>query len=141
MIASDVTFIMNGANHLLDSVSTYSFAIFGEGWEKAMEGKSYPSKGNTVLGNDVWFGYWATLMSGVKIGDGAIIASHSLVTQDVAPYAIVGGSPAQEICQRFSDQDIETLLEVAWWNWEPEKITPHLSLLTGHDIQALKELI
>jgi virginiamycin A acetyltransferase len=66
---------MNGANHLTDAVSTYPFAIFGHGWEKAMEGRHYPVKGDTVIGNDVWIGYKATIMSGVTIGDGAIIAA------------------------------------------------------------------
>ncbi|TAE65536.1 MAG: antibiotic acetyltransferase, partial [Bacteroidetes bacterium] len=72
MIASDVTFIMNGANHLTDAVSTYPFAIFGEGWQNAMDGKNYPNKGDIVIGNDVWIGYKATIMAGVNIGDGAI---------------------------------------------------------------------
>jgi virginiamycin A acetyltransferase len=91
MIASDVKFIMNGANHLTDSLSAYPFAIFGHGWEKAMDGKTYPNKGNIVIGNDVWIGYNATIMAGVHIGDGAIIAANATVVKDVAPYSIVGG--------------------------------------------------
>jgi hypothetical protein len=93
MIASDVTFIMNGANHLTDAVSTYPFAIFGHGWEKAMEGRHYPVKGDTVIGNDVWIGYKATSCRGVTIGDGAIIAAHAVVTKDVAPMLSWGGIP------------------------------------------------
>ena len=83
MIASGVKFIMNGANHLTDSISTYPFAIFGNGWEKSMKGKSYPNKGDLVIGNDVWIGHNATIMAGVKIGDGAIIATNSTVVKDV----------------------------------------------------------
>ena len=86
MIASGVTFIMNGANHLTDAVSTFPFAIFGNGWENAMEGKNYPSKGDTVIGNDVWIGYKVTIMAGVNIGHGAIIASNATVTKDCLLY-------------------------------------------------------
>lgn len=137
MIASGVTFIMNGANHLTDAISTYPFAIFGSGWEHAMVGKEYPSKGNTVIGNDVWIGYNATIMPGVKIGDGAIIASNSTVTKDVKPYAIVGGNPANEIRKRFAAVEIEKLLKLKWWDWEMEKITQHLHHLTGNNINDL----
>ena len=75
MIASDVIFIMSGANHLTESISTYPFAIFGGDWSRAMDGKSYPTKGDTTIGNDVWIGFGATVMPGVTIGDGAIIAA------------------------------------------------------------------
>ena len=95
MIASDVKFIMNGANHMTEAVSTYPFAVFGNGWEHAMEGKMYPDKGNTVVGNDVWIGYNAVIMPGISIGDGAIIGSCSVVTRDVEPYTIAGGNPAR----------------------------------------------
>ncbi len=135
-IASDVTFIMNGANHLTDAVSTYPFAIFGHGWEHAMEGKTYPSRGNTIIGNDVWIGYGATIMAGVTIGDGAIIATKSVVTRDVPPYTIVGGNPAREIRKRFSPEEIERLLALQWWHWPAEKITEQLSVLTGNEVPA-----
>lgn len=90
MIASDVTFIMNGANHLTEAITTYPFAIFGNDWQEAMNGKAYPIKGDIIVGNDVWIGYKATIMAGVRIGDGAIIATHSIITKDVEPYTIVG---------------------------------------------------
>jgi virginiamycin A acetyltransferase len=138
MIASDVTFIMNGANHLSDAISTYPFAIFGGDWGNAMEGKQYPTKGNTVIGNDVWIGYGATIMPGVQVGDGAIIATKSVVTKDVAPYSIVGGNPAQEIRKRFSEQEIEELLEIRWWDWPIEKVTAKVQKLTGNQINELK---
>ncbi len=137
MIASDVTFIMNGANHLTDSVSTYPFAIFGHDWSDAMEGKSYPIKGDTQIGNDVWIGYGATIMPGVTVGDGAIIATKSVVTKDVPPYAIVGGNPAKEIKKRFSDSKIEQLLKISWWDWPIEKVTKHVQQLTDGDVEAI----
>lgn len=137
MIASDVTFIMNGANHLTDAISTYPFEIFGNGWEKAMEGNTYPSKGDTIIGNDVWIGYNATIMPGVQVGDGAIIATNSTVVKDVSPYSVVGGNPAKEIRKRFSVEQIEKLLEIQWWNWEIEKITANLSILTDNNPEAL----
>jgi virginiamycin A acetyltransferase len=140
MIASDVTFIMNGGNHLTDSISTYPFAIFGKDWSKAMDDKSYPVKPNTVIGNDVWIGFGSTIMPGVTIGDGAIIATKSVVTKDVAPYAIVGGNPAKEIKRRFSDIEIEQLLAASWWNWPIEKITKHVKLLTSMDVEAISAL-
>ncbi len=131
MIASGVTYIMNGANHMTDAISTYPFAIFGHGWEGAMEGKQYPHKGDTIIGNDVWIGYNATIMAGVTIGDGAIIAANSTVTKDAAPYAIVGGNPAAEIRKRFDDDRIRKLLDIKWWDWPIEKITAQVHLLTG----------
>ena len=137
MIASGVKFIMNGANHLTDSLSTYPFAIFGNGWEKAMDGRFYPNKGDIVIGNDVWIGYNATIMAGVKIGDGAIIATNSTVVKDVEPYAIVGGNPATEIKKRFSKPTIEKLLELKWWDWDIEKITKNIQNLTNNKIDNL----
>ncbi|MEM6768982.1 MAG: CatB-related O-acetyltransferase [Bacteroidota bacterium] len=138
-IASGVTFIMNGANHLTDAVSTYPFAIFGHGWEGAMEGKSYPSRGDTVIGNDVWIGYGATIMAGVTVGDGAIIATKSVVTKDVPPYTIVGGNPAREIRKRFAPEEIERLLEMRWWDWPVEKITANLKALTSGEVKKLAD--
>jgi len=130
MIASDVTFIMNGANHLTEAVSSYPFSIFGHDWQHAMEGKSFPSKGDTIVGNDVWIGYKAAIMPGVRVGDGAIIGAYSVVTKDVAPYTIVGGNPAQLIKPRFSEQKTRELLEMQWWDWPLDKITDNLPFLT-----------
>ncbi len=137
MIASGVTFIMNGANHLSESVSAYPFAIFGKDWQHAMNGKTYPCKGDTIIENDVWIGFQATIMPGVRIGNGAIIAAGSVVTKDVEPYAIVGGNPAKEIRKRFTDEQIAKLLAIQWWNWDIEKITRNVQNLTGHDIDGL----
>ncbi len=140
MIASGVTFIMNGANHLTNAVSTYPFAIFGGDWAKAMEGKQYPTKGDTIIGNDVWIGYNATIMAGVQVGDGAIIATNATVIKDVPSYAIVGGNPATVIKKRFPDEQIAALLKLQWWNWPIEKITTHVQKLTGNDIAALLQM-
>ncbi len=139
MIASDVKFIMNGANHLSNAISTYPFSIFGNGWENAMEGKIYPNKGNIEVGNDVWIGYNATIMAGVKIGDGAIIATNSTVVSDVEPYSIVGGNPAKEIKKRFSSDVISRLLKLQWWNWDIEKITKNVQNLTDLDLEKLEK--
>lgn len=141
MIASDVTFIMNGANHLTNAVTTYPFAIFGNGWEKAMEGKAYPQKGDLVIGNDVWIGYNATIMAGVTIGDGAIIATNATVVKDVPPYTIVGGNPAQVIKPRFSEDIIERLLRLKWWDWDIKKITQNVQHLTSLDIEQLEKAL
>lgn len=137
MIASGVKFIMNGANHLTDSLSAYPFSIFGNGWEKAMDGKCFPNKGDLVIGNDVWIGFNATIMAGVKIGDGAIIAANSTVVKDVDPYTIVGGNPATEIKKRFKKMTIEKLLELKWWDWDIERITENIQNLTGNKIENL----
>jgi virginiamycin A acetyltransferase len=138
MIASDVTFIMNGANHLTEAITSYPFAIFGGDWKDAMEGKKYPAKGDTIIGNDVWIGYKATIMPGVNIGDGAIIASQATVTRDVEPYSIVGGNPARLIKKRFSEEDIKRLLKLKWWDWEVEKISKHVQHLTGRNIGKIE---
>lgn len=137
MIASDVKFIMNGANHLTNALTTYPFAIFGHGWENAMEGKQYPQKGDITIGNDVWIGYNATIMAGVTIGDGAIIAACSTIIKNVEPYSIVGGNPAMEIKKRFPEHIINQLLQLQWWNWEPERITRNLKQLTDTCIDEL----
>ena len=137
MIASDVKFIMNGANHLTDAITSYPFAIFSNGWGHAMDEKTYPQKGNITIGNDVWIGYNATIMAGVTIGDGAIIAANATVIKDVAPYTIVGGNPAKEIKKRFSDETISALLNLKWWDWSIEKITQNVQHLTSKEIEKL----
>lgn len=132
MIASSATFIMNGGNHLTEATSAYPFAIFGGAWKHAMDGKSYQTKGDTIVGNDVWIGHNATIMPGVTIGDGAIIATKAVVTKNVEPYTIVGGNPAKPIKKRFSDDIISKLLELKWWDWDIEKITKNVDKLTSH---------
>jgi virginiamycin A acetyltransferase len=137
MIASGAEFIMNGANHLANAVSSYPFAIFGDDWAHAMEGKTYPNKGDIVIGNDVWIGYQATILSGVTVGHGAIIGSKSVVASDVPPYSIVAGNPARIIRKRFDEETIEKLLALAWWDWDLDKITKNVAHLTGNDVSKL----
>jgi virginiamycin A acetyltransferase len=139
-LARGVKFIMNGANHQMNGISTYPFFIFGNGWESAQPAPGdLPYKGDTVIGNDVWIGYDALIMAGVTIGDGAIIASRSVVAADVPPYAIVGGNPAQVIRRRFDDATIARLLQVAWWDQPVDWISRHLNLIRGGDIDALEK--
>jgi virginiamycin A acetyltransferase len=138
MIASGVEFIMNGANHLVEGISSFPFAIFGGDWADAMAGKTYPNRGNIVIGNDVWLGYQSTILSGVTIGHGAIVGAKSVVTADVPPYAIVAGNPARVIRMRHDEATIHRLLNLAWWDWDLEKLTQNVGLLTGTDVAALE---
>lgn len=139
-IAKGVQFIMNGANHKLSGISTFPFYIFGNGWEKATpQPEGLPYKGDTVIGNDVWIGYQALIMPGVKVGNGAIVSSRSVVTSDVPAYAIVGGNPARLIKMRFSDDTIATLEKLAWWDWPVEKITQNLTAIMSGDIDGLRD--
>lgn len=139
-IATGVTFIMNGANHAMTGFSTYPFNIFGNGWEQGFDWATIEAgyKGDTVIGNDVWIGQEATIMPGVKIGDGAIIATKAVVTSDVPSYAIVGGNPAKTIRKRFSDDVIAALLAIRWWDWDTAKITRNLNAIRGADLDVLK---
>lgn len=137
-LARNLKFIMNGANHQMSGFSTYPFYIFGKGWEKVTpEDNELPFRGDTLVGNDVWIGYESIMMPGVTIGDGAIIAAKSVVVNDVPPYSIVGGNPAKIIKQRFTAETIKTLLEIAWWNWDINKISANLEYITSADIDTL----
>ena len=139
-IATGARFIMNGANHAMTGFSTYPFQVFGSGWEEGFDIATITAglRGDTVIGNDVWIGTEAVIMPGVTVGDGAIIGAFSVVTRDVAPYAIVAGNPAVERRRRFEPERIERLLRVAWWNWPVERITKHLAAIRGADIDALE---
>lgn len=141
-IAEGIAFIMNGANHRMDGLTTYPFGIFRNGWEKAVPSiEQLPFKGDTVIGNDVWLGQNVTVMPGVRIGDGAIIAANSTVTRNVEPYTIAGGNPAGAIKKRFGEEIIGMLLKLQWWNWDERKVFDHLeTLVSGNDIDALLEL-
>lgn len=123
-IACGTKFLFNCANHTLKSLSTYTFPLFYEEWEleKSNITTAWDNKGNIVIGNDVWIGYEAVIMAGVHIGDGAIIAARAVVTKDVPPYTIVGGTPAKEIRKRFDTEVIQQLLMLKWWNWSTDKI-------------------
>ena len=123
-IACGTKFLFNYANHTLKSLSTYTFPLFYEEWEleKSNITTAWDNKGDIVIGNDVWIGYEAVIMAGVHIGDGAIIAARAVVTKDVPPYTIVGGTPAKEIRKRFDAEVIQQLLILKWWNWSTDKI-------------------
>jgi virginiamycin A acetyltransferase len=139
-IAAGVTIMMNGGIHATAGFSTYPFNIFGAGWERGFDPDTWAdtNKGDTVIGADVWIGTEAMLMPGVTIGPGAIIAARSVVTRDVAPYALAGGNPARETRRRFDDPTIGVLLEIAWWDWPAERITAGLDAIRGADIAALR---
>ncbi len=140
-IAKGVKFIMNGANHKMQSFTTYPFFIFGNGWEKTRpKDGELPYKGDTVIGNDVWIGYHSLIMPGVTIGDGSIIAARSVVVANVEPYSIVGGNPARVIRKRFPNDVISVLERLQWWNWPVEMITENLRVLTDCDIEELKRI-
>ncbi|SIQ63392.1 CatB-related O-acetyltransferase [Pontibacter lucknowensis] len=138
-IASGAKFIMNGGNHETKPISTYPFEIFANGWERkgGTDASEYPYKGDTVIGNDVWIGYEAVIMPGVKIGNGAIVATKAVVTKDVPDYAIVAGNPAQVVKMRFVESEIAQLLQTAWWDWSVEKITRNLPFIKAADIARL----
>lgn len=136
-IASGATFLMNGGNHATEGFSTYPFSIFGDAWAVA-EPERWPQKGDTVIGNDVWIGYQATLLPGVTVGDGAIIAAKAVVIGDVPPYAVMAGNPARVVRLRFPEATIDRLLKLRWWDWPVERITAQLKEITGGDIAALE---
>ena len=138
-LAAKVQFIMNGANHALDGVSTYPFSIFGGGWEDPAADWSKGSRGDTVIGNDVWIGREATIMPGVRVGDGAIVGTGATVASDVPDFAVVVGNPARVVKMRFPEADVARLLEIAWWNWPPEKITANLASIRSGNIDALAD--
>jgi virginiamycin A acetyltransferase len=104
--------------------------------DKLME---LPSRGDTIIGNDVWIGYEALIMPGVKIGDGAVIAARSVVVSDIPPYVVAGGNPARQIKQRFSDSEVAQLLSIQWWDWDIDKITRNIDIIMGSDVGALCE--
>ena len=142
-IACGAKFIFNCANHTMKSLSTYTFPLFFEEWDlpKSEVSSSWDNKGDIVIGNDVWIGYEAVIMAGVKIGDGAIIGSRAVVTKDVEPYSIVGGVPAREIRKRFATDIIEKLQKLQWWNWPAEKIKESIHNIQSGNIEALVKQI
>jgi acetyltransferase-like isoleucine patch superfamily enzyme len=136
-IAENVTIFLGG-EHRSDWVTTYPFPAI-EYWKKARCIKGHPkSKGSVIIGNDVWIGYGSTILSGVKIGDGAIIGAKSLVTKNIDPYTIVGGNPAKIIRKRFDDATINKLLKIKWWNWSEFKINRKINILCSSDLKKMK---
>jgi len=143
-IAFGTKFLLSDANHQMSGFSTFPFFIFGNCNENCPEWKEYdldlPNKGDTHVGNDVWFGHESMVVSPITIGDGAIIAARSVVTKDVPPYTIVGGNPAKVIRQRFPDDVIVKLLEIRWWDWDYDTITKNIPAIVGADVSKLYEI-
>ena len=141
-IAKGVEFVMNGANHRMNSISTYPFYIMGGDWGSALKPHSdeLPLKGDTVVGNDVWIGQNVTIMPGVHIGDGAIIGANSVVSRDIPAYAIAAGNPCRVKKMRFTEQQIQILEDVKWWDWNIEKIETNFPIINAGDIDALKSI-
>lgn len=138
-IACGAKFLFTSGNHSLKSLSNYTFPIFFDEWDLDSKNitSAWDNKGDTVIGNDVWIGYDAIIMSGVKIGDGAIIGTRAVVTKDIPPYTIVGGVPAKPIRKHFDDKTIEKLLSIKWWNWDKEKIKQNIQSIQSGNINDL----
>lgn len=138
-IACGAKFIFTSANHSLKSLSTYPFPIFFEEWE--LDGKNicdaWDNKGDIVIGSDVWIGYEAVILSGVTIGDGAVVGARAVVTKDVPPYTVVGGVPARPIKKRFDEQTIDRLLKLRWWDFDKEKIKECIPFIQSGNVDAL----
>lgn len=138
-IACGAKFLFNSANHTLKSLSNYTFPLFFEDWEldKKNVALAWDNKGDIIIGNDVWIGYEAVIMAGVHIGDGAVIAARAVVTKDVPPYTIVGGTPARKIRMRFEEETIAKLQQIQWWNWPVEKIRQSLPYIMDGTVDRL----
>lgn len=142
-IACGAKFIFTSANHTLNSLSSYTFPLFFEEWglDKKDVASAWDNKGDIVIGNDVWIGYEAVILSGVHIGDGAIIGTRAVVTKDVPPYTIVGGVPAKEIKKRFDEATINKLSQIKWWNYSYDTIKQFLPSIMNGDIEELLEML
>lgn len=139
-IACGAKFLFTSANHTLHSLSTYPFPLFGESWNHGMDVRdSWDNKGDIVVGNDVWIGYEAVILSGVTIGDGSIIGTRAVVTKDVPPYTIVGGVPARMIKKRFDEDTIAKVLALKWWNLPKEKLSRRLQHIQSGTLSALEK--
>ena len=137
-IAAGVEFVMNGANHQMNAVSTFPFYTL-EGWNmKPPAAGDMPFKGDTIIGNDVWIGQNATILPGVHVGDGAIIGANSVVGSNVEPYSIVVGNPAEVTRYRFDKDLTELLLKFKWWDKPGEEINELIPILTSSDLDKVK---
>lgn len=126
--------IFLGSEHRIDWVSTYPFPFL---WAEAKSIPGHPStKGDVIIGNDVWIAFGSTILSGVTIGDGAAIGACSVVTRDIPPYAIAAGNPAQVIRYRFDEETIRKLLQIKWWNWPDEKVRENICLICSDSINT-----
>jgi virginiamycin A acetyltransferase len=140
-IACGAKFMFTSGNHKMSSLSTYPFSLFFEEWDldKKNVTEAWDNEGDIIIGSDVWIGYEAVIMQGVKIGDGAIIGTRAVVTKDVPPYTIVGGIPAKEIKKRYSEETIKKFIQIQWWDWDEIKIKSNLQNIMNGDIDKLME--
>jgi len=132
---ADEVIILAGGNHRTDWVTTYPLRIQLK-LPRAYHDGHPASKGDVIIGSDVWIGTRAIILSGTRIGDGAVVAAGAVVTKPVPPYAIVAGNPARVVRMRFSEEQINQLLEVQWWNWPVDRIVQHVDLLCSGDVDA-----
>ena len=141
-IACGAKFLFTSGNHSMQSLSTYTFPIFYEEWGLDAKGirSAWDNKGDIVIGNDVWIGYEAVILSGVTVGDGAIVGARAVVTKDVPPYTIVAGVPAHPIRKRFDEEVIAKLQALRWWDWDEEKIKRCIPAIQSGDIDALERV-
>ena len=139
-IACGAKFLFTSGNHSMQSLATYTFPVFFDEWGLDAKNirQAWDNKGDIVIGSDVWIGYEAVIMSGVTIGDGAIIGTRAVVTRDVPPYTIVGGVPARPIRRRFDDATVERLEALRWWDWDAEKIRRSIPAIQSVDLAALE---
>ena len=139
-IACGAKFLFTSGNHSMQSLSTYTFPIFYEEW--GLDAKdirsAWDNKGDITIGNDVWIGYEAVILSGVTIGDGAIVGARAVVTKDVPPYTIVAGVPARPIRKRFDEETIAKLQALRWWDWDEERLKRCIPAIQAGDIDALE---
>lgn len=141
-IAKGIEFIMNGANHRINSITTYPFNIMGNGWEKSAPSLTdLKLKEDTIVGNDVWIGQNVTVMPAVHIGDRAIIGANSVVAKDIPPYSVAVGNPCEVKRKRFDEDLIEYLLQIKWWDWNSEKIFKNMEALCSGDLTKIKSII
>ena len=139
-IAENVTmFLGNGIGHDANFITTYPFGQIHKNVFTDVKNNSKNTNGSIIIGNDVWIGYGSTIMSGITIGDGAIISANSHVVKSVDPYSIVGGNPAKYIKYRFSPEQIKNLLEIKWWDWSEHRINKYMNLMLSYDIDELIE--
>ncbi len=140
-IAANVNFVMSGANHQMNSVSTFPFYIL-EGWDQ-----EFPSlhklhiKGDTIIGNDVWIGQNTTILPGVKIGNGAIIGANSVVGSNVSEYSIVVGNPAKQVRKRFDDELINIMEKIKWWDLPIDEINNLIPILSNDNLDEVKIIL
>lgn len=137
-IAYGVQFLTSSANHQMHGISTFPFSSMLGRFDEALT--IFADKGDTIIGNDVWIGHEAVIMPGVKIGSGAIIGTRAVVTKDVEPYTIVAGNPAKVLKRRYSKEDIEELLSIAWWDWDVSEIEKHVDVLLHGTVAQLMEI-